>query len=186
MEGTGALAGSSTGLERSRAGQMPTEVEALRLALIVVGLMLIVPSVAYMALLAVSLATFDHPFSEDYSEYVLTVNLIGFVRNAGTAAIGFLLVWGSWRPAVPTVRGLLYPALVVIGTYLLFIGVMGIAMPVAHLTAFDESLSLWALLLYTTVNLPEIIGGAVLVIIGAGGSPSRWNGPVVDRSGPGL
>ncbi len=183
MEGTGALTAFPKGVEHFRAGRMSSEAAALRLALMVGGIVLFVPNVIYAVSTAYSLASLQSFMSDDFRGYIWTANLILFVTVAGRVVIGFLLVWGSWRQAAPTVSSLLYPALIIIGTYLLFLGAIGIALSTAQFMIFDEAFSIGIILLYAAMRLPEILAGVALVLIGVGRFPRRWKGPVIDRSG---
>jgi hypothetical protein len=158
------------------------EAEALRLALLTIGLVMLVPSaVLFAGGIVELLGSFGGSgYSTDrYDEFLLAVSVLEASRLTGAVTVGALLLLASWKPPVVSVRSLLYPALVMFGVYMVFIGVIGIAFQVAQMTLFDESIGAGVILFGVVYHLPEILGGMVLLLIGMGGFSRTRQGPRV-------
>lgn len=189
MEGVGTLDGAPRG-EPFPWNVQRTEGEAgaLRMALLVIGAIMLIPGLVVFALGVFSLFEYAGELSRlidqlgSHGSFFMALQVISIVDAVGMTVTGLLLVAISWKPAVLSVRALLYPALVIGGVYLVFTWFMGLAMSAAYVVYLDWPSGLADLLIRPVYMLPALIGGIVLVRVGMRKSPKPRQGTQVVRS----
>lgn len=148
----------------------PPEAEALRLGVLVIGLVLLVPGLIRLALAAYSgtiYSTWEHT-SNEYQTYFLVTGVVSVANMLGCVVAGLLLVWISRGTHSTSVEGVLYPTLVIIGAYLLLLAVTGFLQVAALSIVFDDLEPLMHPY-YSASGVPYLLGGVALVLIGLKG-----------------
>jgi hypothetical protein len=180
VEGVGSVEAPSADIQQIPVSSSQPEAEALRAGVMIIGFLLLVTGIAYGAIHVYSMVAFSDSRWNDADLFIWTNGVIGTLTQVGSATIGMLLVLSSLSPAARTVRGILYPTLVIIGTYLAFLGVMDLVFLVADVVMFDEILGFWNYVYFSISPVPYLLGGILLILAGTRNAGRRRDGrPVV-------
>lgn len=121
----------------------------------------------------------------EVEKFFIALYVINIVDGAVGATMGLLLVMLSWRPAVLSVRALLYPALVIGGTYMVLFWVTSLASSIAYVAYIGGLGELSQLVTQPVYLLPVLVGGIVLIRVGMRSPSKPRQGTQVVRSYPG-
>ena len=95
--------------------------------------------------------------------------MVGLAISAGS---GYLLIRVARKGLVYHVRNLLYPALTIIGVYMVIMAVLRVVESAAPPIAFGE-ISAVGVAISSLYQLPYVIGGVLLTMIGMKRFPRR-------------
>ena len=95
--------------------------------------------------------------------------MVGLAISAGS---GYLLIRVARKGLVYHVRNLLYPALTIIGVYMVIMAVLDVAASIAPHIAFGE-ISAGSIAISSLYQLPYVVGGVLLTMIGMKRFPRR-------------
>lgn len=141
------------------------EADALRTAILVFGLVLLIPSLV-LIVFAVGAAVSYPDYGSDYFRRIIWVSRVFTVAGmVGAAVVGYLLVRIAKRRLVYSVRDMLYPALVVVGAYLMLMATFRFLQPVVTSYAIIGIWD-WGMAISALFHVPYIVGGLLLVMIG--------------------
>lgn len=160
MEESSAEGGLSDRTERP-----PEEAKALRTAVLVVGYVLLVPSMILLVLAALEiLANSSVSGSEDVRTYLWVSYVTGALDMAVALVIGFLMVRVGRKRLFYTVSDILYPSLVIVGAYMLLIA----AVRILSRTLYTTLVVGWnpGMAILSMYQVPFIAGGLLLILIG--------------------
>ncbi|MEW5747926.1 MAG: hypothetical protein AB1793_03935 [Candidatus Thermoplasmatota archaeon] len=164
------------------------DAKALRTMLLIIGIIMLVAGLATLAHGLVDFFEFvdwtSWPMG-DIEKFIVALSVIDVVDGTVGATMGLLLVMLSWRPAVLSVRALLYPALVIGGTYMVLFWVTSLASSIAYVVYLGGLRELSQFVTQPAYLLPVLVGGIVLIRVGMRTSPRPRQGTQVVRSHPG-
>jgi hypothetical protein len=141
------------------------EAEALRTAVLVVGFVLLIPSVVLLVFAVLSVLTFGDYGSNDFRRYVWISYIAAVAGMAAAAVFGYFLVRVARKRLVYSVREVLYPALVIIGAYMMLRATIVVVETTAFMFVRIEIWG-WGMAISALYQVPYIIGGLLLAMIG--------------------
>ena len=149
-----------------------SEGEALRTAILVYGYILLVPGIVLLCVSALSMISLQDHGSSDFQTYVWIFQITAIIGLAISIGSGYLLVRVARKGFVYHVRSLLYPALTIIGVYMVIMAVLDVVASAAPYIAFGE-ISAVSIAISSLYQLPYVIGGVLLAMIGIKKFPRR-------------
>ncbi len=172
MEETPSFARKTQELAIAAATEEPSEGEALRAAILVYGYILLIPGIVLLCMSALTIMSLQDHGSSDFQTYIWIFQITAMVGLAIGIGSGYLLVRVARKGLVYHVRNLLYPALTIIGVYMVIMAVLGVASSAATYIAFGE-ISAVGIAISSLYQLPYVIGGVLLTMIGMKRFPHR-------------
>lgn len=159
----------------------PSDAEAFRTVILVVGFVLLIPGLIALVLYLVWMVMGADSGTDDYLTYLWVTYLIGAVSMVGAVIAGFLLVRIARKRIVYSVGEMLYPAAVVVGAYMVLLAAARFLIPiVSHYVLVVDfvghvnwSIVYWSAITPGLLQLPYFVGGLLLIIIGKHRYPPR-------------
>ena len=172
MEETPSLARKTQEPTIAAVTEEQSEGEALRTAILVYGYVLLVPGIVLFCVSALTIMSVRDHWSGDFQTYVWVFHITAIVGLAISIGSGYLLVRVARKGLVYHVRNLLYPALTIIGVYMVIMAVLDIIASTAPYIAFGE-ISAVSVAMSSLYQLPYVVGGVLLTMIGIERYPRR-------------
>jgi len=145
---------------------------ALRTAILVIGFILFIPGLVYLAIALAEILSGSGYRTEDHYSIALVGGVFGAIHGAALVVVGYLLLRIARRKFVYSVREMLYPALIVAGAYMVVQAALGFVHPIVVFYVLIEEIH-WSMALTLPFSLPYFVGGLLLVMIGLHRYPSR-------------
>jgi uncharacterized membrane protein YeaQ/YmgE (transglycosylase-associated protein family) len=162
-------------LQKHHNGRL-SDAEALRTVILVVGFILFIPALVSLILGVASVLTRPDYGPEDYRTYLWMTQIIGIVSVVGAMAAGYLLLRIARKRPVYSVGEMFYPAVAIIGAYLVLLATVQVVNPIIFHYCFIGDFSLYAASSAAFSGLyllPQFVGGALLIMIGKHQYPIR-------------
>ncbi|UCE45479.1 MAG: hypothetical protein JSU93_00880 [Methanobacteriota archaeon] len=172
MEEMSSLARKTQELAIAAATEEQSEGEALRTAILVYGYILLVPGIVLLGVSALTMMSLQDRESSDFQTFKWIFHITLMIGLAISAGSGYLLVRVARKKLVYHVRNLLYPALTIIGVYMIIMAVLAVAGSAAPYIAFGK-ISAVSIAISSLYQLPYVIGGVLLTMIGIKRFPRR-------------
>jgi hypothetical protein len=154
-----------------------SDAEALRTVILVVGFILLIPGIFSLILGVASVLTRPDYGPEDYRTYLWMTQIIGIVSVAGAIVVGYLLLRIARKRPVYSVGEMLYPAVAIIGAYLVLLATVQVVNPIIFHYSILGDLPLHVVFSSVAFSglflLPLVVGGALLIMIGKHQYPIR-------------
>jgi hypothetical protein len=176
MEENGALRASTHESLRMHDNNRIFDVEALRMAIQVLGFILFIPGLIYLVLGIAAIFVNSDYGPEDYRTYLWITQITGIVSAAGAMVVGYLLLRIARRRLAYSVGEIFYPAVTAIGAYLVLLAAVRVMNPIVfHYFAIGDwyPYAAFSVAILGVHQLPYFIGGILFIMIGMRQYPIR-------------
>jgi len=176
MEEIGAIRESVDENLQKHGNGIVSDAEAFRTAILVVGFILFIPGLIYLALGIGSMFTSSSFGPEDYRTYLRITQITGIASMVGAVVVGYLLLRIARKRLVYSVGEMLYPAVVAVGAYLVLLAAVRFMDPIVfHYLAIGDwyPYATFSAVVSGLHQLPYFVGGGLLIMIGRHRYPIR-------------